>query len=78
MSRQWKKPVGWTVCGLGCLVTLTGIWAIAGYIWGVVSVLNEPDKSWIFWGLAIFFIGLIGLGLGIGMIVAGWSLVKRG
>lgn len=78
MSRQWKRAFGWILCGLGCLATLFGLWAVGGYVWGVVAVLNEPDQSWIFWGLAILFIGLCGLGLGIGMIAAGWLLLKRG
>ncbi len=78
MSRQWQRVVGWSLCGLGCLVILIGIWAIGGYIWGVISVLGEPDRSWVFWGLAILFIGLAAFGLGIRMVVTGWSLVKRG
>ncbi|MFO7806626.1 MAG: hypothetical protein R6V30_13315 [Paracoccaceae bacterium] len=49
---------------------------MGSYIWGVVSVINEPDQSWMFWGLAIFFIGLAGLGLGIGIFAAGRSLLK--
>ena len=77
MSLNWSKVLGRTLCGLGCLVTLIGVWAIGGYIWGVISVLDEPDQSWVFWGLAVLFIGLAGVGIGIGMAVAGWSLVKR-
>lgn len=76
MSGQLKRAAGWALCGLGCLTAMIGVWAIGSYIWGVVSVINEPDQSWMFWGLAIFFIGLAGLGLGIGIFAAGRSLLK--
>ncbi len=77
MSWNWRRVVGWILFCLGCFVTLIGVWAIGGYIWGVVSVLDEPDQSWMFWGLAILFVGVAAVAIGIGMTVTGWSIVKK-
>ncbi|WP_375254680.1 hypothetical protein [Yoonia sp.] len=54
-----------------------GVWSIGGYIWGAVSVLDEPDQSWMFWGLIFVLIGIAGIVLGTAMALVGWSMVKK-
>lgn len=39
----------------GLVVGAVGAWAVGLYLWGVVDVLDQPDRSWIFWG-AIFLL----------------------
>ena len=68
--------MGWTLCILGGLLALFGVWAVGAYIWGVITVLSDTDQSWIFWGLAILFIGLAAAGVGIGMMVAGVQVLR--
>jgi hypothetical protein len=46
-ARVWKL-LGWSSCLAGALLALAGLWGIAIYVWGVVDVWGEPDKSWIF------------------------------
>ena len=77
MSWNWRRVLGWIFLCLGCLSMLIGVWSIGGYIWGVVSVLDEPDQSWIFWGLIFVLIGIAGIVLGAAMAFVGWSMVKK-
>jgi hypothetical protein len=77
-SPQWKRVFGWTLCGLGGLAALLGVWAIGGYVWGVLQVLDEADQSWTFWGLIFVFIGFGALGVAAALILAGRSLLSRG
>lgn len=77
MALPLRHTFGWLLTLAGGLVCLFGIWAIGAYAWGVIEVLDAPDKSWIFWGLAILFIGLICLPLGAGMVVYGRRIVRN-
>ncbi len=56
---------------------LFGLWAIAVYVAGVAEVLNEPDQSWMFWGLVFPLLGAPALAAGAGACVAGWWLLRR-
>lgn len=55
----------------GLVVGAVGAWAVGLYLWGVVDVLDQPDRSWIFWG-AIFLLA------GVPMVTAGGSLIAWG
>lgn len=72
-----KKILGWTLCIGGGLLALVGAWAIGAYIWGVIDVLGDADQSWIFWGLALLFIGLGAGAIGALAIRAGRVLLKK-
>ena len=77
MSRNLaKRRLGQGLFGLGGLIALGGLWAIGAYAWGVLAVLGEPDQSWIFWGLALVFVGLGAIGLGLVIALAGRALVR--
>ena len=53
-----KTAIAWVALIVGTLCVLFGLWAIGAYVWGVIDVLDAADQSWIFWGLAILFIGI--------------------
>ncbi len=65
------------VTGLGVLLLASGLWLVGGYVARAVAVLHEPDRSWLFWGLAILFLGLMLAGAGAGLIAWGRSLARR-
>jgi hypothetical protein len=75
-TRVWKL-LGWSICLAGALLALAAFWGIALYVWGVVDVWEEPDTSWIFWGLVFLLWGLIFLGVGVGAVIAGLGLLRR-
>ena len=77
MKDTVRKTIGWVAILTGGLLFLVGAWGILAYIWGVIDILGEPDKSWIFWGLAILFIGILALGAGIGLIVTGRRVLAK-
>lgn len=76
MSDTLRKCMGWGLTLLGGLVFLVGAWAVLAYFWRLIEILDEPDKSWIFWGLAILFIGIGAIGTGVGMVVSGRRLLS--
>ena len=43
----------------GIILALTGTWGIGVYFYSGIAVLEQPDKSIIFWSLPILFIGVI-------------------
>ena len=71
MSTTLQKTIAWVLMLIGGTVALFGAWAIGAYVWGVIDVLDEADQSWIFWGLAILFIGITAFGVGVGLFVLG-------
>ena len=77
MKRRPRQVSGWALSAVGGVLALVGVWGIGAYAWGVIDVLDEPDQSWIFWGLAILGIGIGTLGAGIGAIVLGRALLRR-
>ena len=48
-----------------------GLWLVGAYSWGVINVIGEADRSWIFWGLALVAIGIPALGAGARLVVWG-------
>ena len=71
MKTTLQKTIAWALMLLGGMVALFGAWAIGAYVWGVIDVLDEADQSWMFWGLAILFIGITAFGAGVGLFVLG-------
>lgn len=57
------------------LATL-GALAVCAYVHGVIQILDQPDKSWIFWGSVFFLTGLPLLGVGGFLILWGRSLLR--
>lgn len=52
----------------GWALILLGVLSIGTYAWGVIGVLGEADRSWIFWGLVFLFLGLYLIRAGIGIL----------
>jgi len=44
---------------------------IGGYVARAARVLGESDRSWLFWGLAILFAGLLFVGIGVALVFLG-------
>lgn len=59
----------------GIPLTLAGLFLIGAYIAGVVDIMiNRPaDRSWIFWGLGVAFIGVTLLVSGAVLLVVWWN-----
>ncbi|MXQ07998.1 hypothetical protein GQ651_09085 [Alphaproteobacteria bacterium GH1-50] len=78
MGNGTRSILSWGLIATGSLAALFGVWAIATYVIGVIRVLDAPDRSWIFWGLAIMMIGIIALAAGIPALVAGLRMRQGG
>lgn len=50
---------------------VAGVLLAGAYVVGAVAVLGESDRSWLFWGAALLFIGIILARLGTRLIAAG-------
>ncbi|MGG7644402.1 hypothetical protein ACQ5SP_06275 [Rhodovulum sp. YNF3179] len=77
MTRPLRRILGWALCIAGGIAALAGAWGIGAYAWGVIDVLDEPDQSWMFWGLVFLFGGIMMLFLGIGAILLGREALRR-
>ena len=71
MSGKARIVFSWCLTVGGLLAAIFGLWAIGAYLWGVIEALDGPDRSWIFWGLAVLVIGILALGVGIVAILGG-------
>lgn len=59
-GRDGAHPTAGTVLiVLGALLVALGLTWIGMYAWGVIDVLDQPDRSWLFWGLALLFGGIL-------------------
>ena len=76
MTRPLRRILGWTLCIAGGLLALAGTWGIGAYAWGVIGVLDQPDQSWVFWGLIFLLGGITVLGAGVGAIVLGRAVLR--
>ena len=68
----------WIVLVLSTLLSILGITSVTVYVVGVIDVVinQEPDRSWIYWGLGFGLFGLICLATGVGLMVVARSLRK--
>lgn len=57
----------------GLLLVIVGLWMVGAYVVGVINVLGEADRSWIFWGLALVAIGVPAITTGTALVVWGRS-----
>ncbi len=59
---------------LGAILTASGLFSLGLYLAGVVDVvIDQPaDRSWLFWGLGVAFIGGTLLVGGVALIVVWW------
>lgn len=73
-----KKILPCGTLALGIPIFITGIVFIVMYIsQAVIARLGEPDQSLLFWYLPLLFIGIVGIGLGIGMSILGTMGLRR-
>ena len=55
----------------GASFLVVGVVAMKWYAWDVViGLAGEPDRSMLFWGLPILFIGILAVTVGLVLIVA--------
>jgi len=63
---------------LGILLALCGIFGVSYYLHSVISSVNQPDRSSIFWFLPFLFFGIILVGGGVYFFIIGIRSVKGG
>lgn len=73
---KWKKVVGWAACVIGVVLGVLGLLGIGTYVWGVIGILDASDRSWIYWGLAFLFGGIILTISGAGAVILGLQLLR--
>lgn len=61
------------------LLSAFGLFLIGAYVAGAIEVIAEDaaDKSWLYWGLALAFLGGVVLVMGIGLAWWSWKLGKK-
>lgn len=68
MTGTRVKAVIAAVCAGVSIVV--GVAALKWYVWDIAILqAGEPDRSMLFWGLPIVFIGMVGLALGTGLAI---------
>lgn len=72
----WRRVAGVALTAGGVLAIAFGLYFAGMYVWGVVDVLDQPDRSWLFWGLAILFLGIGLTFLGAVLVVLGRGLMR--
>ena len=73
-----KKLLSCGALALGTLIFVTGAGFVVAYISeAIIARLGEPDQSLLFWYLPLLFIGIAGVGLGIGAGVLGLVGLRR-
>jgi hypothetical protein len=60
----------------GIIFALIGILGIGVYLFSGIAVLDQPDKSVIFWYLPILFIGITLLGIAVYFIIIGFKSLR--
>ena len=71
-----RRILGAIVLGGGVIAVAVGIVLMGAYVVGVIQVLDEPDRSWLFWGLAILFLGIALAGIGGRLAILGRNLIR--
>lgn len=69
-----RRVAGVALMAGGVLAVAVGLFLSVGYVTRALEVLDQPDRSWLFWGVGIF---LEGIGLAVfGAVLAalGWWL----
>lgn len=71
--------IRFTAYAAAVLLSAFGIFLIGAYVAGAIEVIVEdaPDKSWLYWGLALAFLGVVVLIMGIGLAWWSWKLGKK-
>lgn len=59
---------------IGIPLAMAGVFLVGVYVVGVVDIIinQPPDRSWLFWGLALAFIGVFCLTTGVVLLVVWW------
>jgi hypothetical protein len=75
-SRTWRRTAGIGVTAAGVVAFSAGLWMTLIWLYNVLRVLGEADRSWLFWGLAILFGGIILVRLGVRLVVFGRQMTR--
>jgi len=71
-----RLVAGRVLSGAGVLAAVTGLWLAGAYVERAVRVLGSPDRSWLFWGLALLFAGLLLIGSGVTLFLLGRHVTR--
>jgi hypothetical protein len=76
-GRESKKIFPYMAIVFGTLIAITGAVFVVMYVLeAIVARTGEPDQSLLFWYLPFLFAGVIGMAIGIGVSVLGFSRLR--
>jgi hypothetical protein len=61
---------------LGVVAAAAGVFFVGAYVVEAIRVLDEPDRSWFFWGVPFLFGGILLVKFGVRSIV--WGRARSG
>jgi hypothetical protein len=61
---------------IGAVAVMVGLFLAGAYVVEAFRVLDEPDRSWLFWGVALLFGGILLVRVGVRLIRWGRSLAS--
>jgi hypothetical protein len=71
-----RRVAGRILSGAGVLAAVTGSWLVGAYVERAVRVLGSSDRSWLFWGLALLFAGVLLIGAGAALVLLGRHVTR--
>jgi len=73
-----RKILGIIVAASSVVALVVGAASVKWYVWDVmIGQSGESDRSMLFWGLAIVFLGVAALGVSIGLILVAKGLFAQ-
>lgn len=73
---RWDTLKSAVAAVIGIPLIAMGGYFLGVYLFGVVDIMinKPPDRSWLFWGIPVAFVGLIMLAAGVGLAMTAWRL----
>jgi len=66
-----RRILGVIIAGGSVMALVAGAAAVKWYVWDImIGQSGEPDRSMLFWGLPIAFLGVAVLGVSLGLALA--------
>lgn len=79
MRETGRRLVAPIMVVAGSLLAVVGLAGVKWYVWDIViSQAGQPDRSMLFWGLAVLFLALGAAGAGGLLVWAGRNLIRVG
>ncbi len=72
-----QKLAGIALLVVAILLTIIGICGVGVYVWTVIDVANEPDRSLLFWYFPFLAFGIMLGGAGIVTFIKGNTMYRK-